>query len=196
MEDIPVEILELLERSKVRRKVLKFLAEQSLPSYVNQIAKKIKTASRNVSAALKIFEDLELVELVKKEDENKPLSMKFWVITPKGRQIIEILEESKIEEEEIDKEEKEVFLEHGLKIAPGKPIDLFGKRKEEKEKTMEKSTPKKIDFSKVFIRYNLEEEKEKKKKKKPSKQKKDVNFDKVFIRYNLKKGLSNETNET
>lgn len=191
MEDIPVEILELLERSKVRRKVLKFLAEQSLPSYVNQIAKKIKTASRNVSAALKIFEELRLVEFVKKEDENKTLSMKFWVITPKGRRIIEILEESKIEEEEIDK--KEVFLEHELKIAPGKPIDLFGKRKEEeKEKTMEKSTPKKIDFSKVFIRYNLEEEKEKKrkekkKKKKPSKQKKDVNFDKVFIRYNLKK---------
>lgn len=189
MEDIPVEILELLERSKVRWEVLKFLAEQSLPSYVNQIAKKVRTASRNVSATLKVFEELGLVEFVKKVDKSKPLSMKFWRITPKGRQIVEILKERKREEEKIVKEENEVFLEHGLKIAPGKPIELFEKRKE-KEETTEKPIPKKIDFKKVFIRYNVKKEEEtvKKKEKEPSKQKKEgINFDKVYIRYDLKK---------
>ncbi|MFX0161947.1 MAG: archaellum operon transcriptional activator EarA family protein [Candidatus Hodarchaeota archaeon] len=191
MEDIPVELLELLERSKVRWEVLKFLAEQSLPSYVNQIAKKVKTASRNVSAALKVFEELELVEFVKKEEKDKPLRMKFWRITPKGRWIVEILKESKRKEGKIDKEESEVLLEHELKIAPGKPIDLFGKRKE-KEETKKKSIPRKIDFSKVFIRYNLKKEEETvKKEEEPSKQKKEgINFDKVFIRYNLKRKLN------
>ena len=192
MEDIPVELLELLERSKVRWEVLKFLAEQSLPSYVNQIAKKVKTASRNVSAALKVFEKLELVEFVKKEEKDKPLSMKFWRITPKGRGIVKVLKESKRKEEKIDKEESEVFLEHGLKIAPGKPIDLFEKRKEKKEETTEKSIPQKIDFSKVFIRYGLKKEEETvKKEEEPSKQKKEgINFDKVFIRYGLKKNVN------